>query len=227
MYDGYNVVLVLDGKNSNATTKKYRWGLDLSGLSGNATSAGVVVQASLPAAGIHGAGGIGGLLAVCETQGTPSTSDDAGYWYLYDANGNVGQSLATTKDTQGSIAGAASTPAARYEYDPYGNVTGPDPDGDGDWQEHATAYALANPIRFSTRWFDPETGLGQWPRRYYVPRLGRWTSRDPIGEDGGLNLYAFGRNRAPQAIDALRAHPKTCEDGQLVAKSRLCRRVSG
>ncbi len=39
--------------------------------------------------------------------------------------------------------------SARYEYDPYGNVIGPDPDEDGDWQEHATAYALANPIRFS------------------------------------------------------------------------------
>ncbi len=226
MYDGYNVVLVLDGKNSNATTKKYTWGLDLSGLSGNATSAGVVVQASLPAAGIHGAGGIGGLLAVCETQGTPSTSDDASYWYLYDANGNVGQILATTKDGQGAINGVASSPAARYEYDPYGNVIGPDPDGDGDWQEHAAAYALANPIRFSTKWLDTETALAYYGYRYYSPRLGRWVSRDPIGHSAratrqddtqrqpnnqvtrfslGLdpNLFAFVRNSPTGTVDPL------------------------
>ncbi len=35
VYDGYNVVLVLDGKNSNATTKKYTPALHIStGLRG-------------------------------------------------------------------------------------------------------------------------------------------------------------------------------------------------
>jgi len=27
--------------------------------------------------------------------------------------------------------------------------------------------------------------------RAYDPELGRWLSADPIGEDGGLNLYAY------------------------------------
>jgi hypothetical protein len=27
--------------------------------------------------------------------------------------------------------------------------------------------------------------------RYYNPTTGRWISRDPIGEEGGLNLYGF------------------------------------
>ncbi len=27
--------------------------------------------------------------------------------------------------------------------------------------------------------------------RYYMPETGRWLSTDPIGEDGGLNLYAY------------------------------------
>jgi hypothetical protein len=27
--------------------------------------------------------------------------------------------------------------------------------------------------------------------RYYSPELGRWLSRDPIGENGGWNLYGF------------------------------------
>lgn len=37
--------------------------------------------------------------------------------------------------------------------------------------------------------------------RYYEPVLGRWPSRDPIGELGGLHLYAFVRNRSLNAID--------------------------
>ncbi|MGB9620578.1 MAG: RHS repeat domain-containing protein, partial [Armatimonadota bacterium] len=114
------------------------------------------------------------------------------YWFVYDANGNVGQILAA----------ADWSVAARYEYDPYGNVIGPDPDEDGDWMDDATAYALANPIRFSTKWFDPETGLGYWGERYCSPRLGRWMSRDPIEERGGVNLYAFVLNAPSIAIDA-------------------------
>jgi uncharacterized protein RhaS with RHS repeats len=28
-------------------------------------------------------------------------------------------------------------------------------------------------------------------RRFYDPDLGRWISRDPIGEIGGVNLYQY------------------------------------
>ncbi len=38
---------------------------------------------------------------------------------------------------------------------------------------------------------------------YYSPRQGRWLSRDPIGEKGGANLYAFNRNAPPNGYDAL------------------------
>jgi len=174
VYDGCNVVMVLQGT-SNTVKAKYTWGLDLSGS-------------------IHGAGGIGGLLAAVETQGTAVETDDQRYWFFYDANGNVGQVLDATNT--GNI-----TIAAHYEYDPYGNVIGPDPDGDGDWQEHASAFTLANPIRFSTKWFDDETGLGYWGQRYYDPRTGRWTSQDPIEDDGGLNLYAMLGNRVLDLFD--------------------------
>ena len=37
--------------------------------------------------------------------------------------------------------------------------------------------------------------------RYYNPEVGRWVNRDPIQEWGGLNVYAFVRNRAPNEVD--------------------------
>ncbi|MCO5043845.1 MAG: RHS repeat-associated core domain-containing protein [Kiritimatiellae bacterium] len=39
--------------------------------------------------------------------------------------------------------------------------------------------------------------------RYYSPQLGRWLNRDRIGERGGLNLYSFVKNNAPNGIDLL------------------------
>ena len=39
--------------------------------------------------------------------------------------------------------------------------------------------------------------------RYYDPQTGRWPSRDPIEEDGGLNLYIFVVNEPLGGIDYL------------------------
>ena len=69
---------------------------------------------------------------------------------------------------------------ARDEYDPYGNLT-----------SEAGTYAATNRARFSTKYFDAETNLGYWGRRYYRPHIGRWLNRDPIEEVGGENLYAY------------------------------------
>jgi len=37
--------------------------------------------------------------------------------------------------------------------------------------------------------------------RWYSPSTGRWFSRDPIEEQGGMNVYLFARNRPLDAID--------------------------
>ena len=37
--------------------------------------------------------------------------------------------------------------------------------------------------------------------RYYSPEMGRWVSRDPIGERGGLNVYGFVVNLPQSSID--------------------------
>ena len=39
--------------------------------------------------------------------------------------------------------------------------------------------------------------------RYYDPQTGRWPSRDPIGEEGGINLYGFLGNRSINTYDIL------------------------
>ncbi len=87
-------------------------------------------------------------------------------------------------DTQATV--------ARYEHDPYGNTV-----------VKEGAYADANPYRFSTKWFDVETGLYYNDNRYLLPRLGRWASRDPIEESGGLNLYGYVGNAPTNTVDPL------------------------
>ena len=64
-------------------------------------------------------------------------------------------------------------------------------------------YKDANPFRFSTKWFDAQTDLGYWGYRYYSPRLGRWISRDPIGEMSGVNLFAYALNSPFSLVDPI------------------------
>lgn len=51
-----------------------------------------------------------------------------------------------------------------------------------------------NPWRFAAKRTDPETGLVYFGKRYYMPEIGRWTSRDPIGFEDGINRYVFTHN---------------------------------
>ncbi|MDD4406128.1 MAG: RHS repeat-associated core domain-containing protein [Parabacteroides sp.] len=58
-----------------------------------------------------------------------------------------------------------------------------------------------NLFQFSTKYTDSETDLVYYGYRYYSPALGRWLSRDPIEEQGGLNLYAFVNNDPVNKVD--------------------------
>ena len=55
--------------------------------------------------------------------------------------------------------------------------------------------------RFSTKYLDDETGFYYYGNRYYAPELTRWVTRDPIGENGGLNLYSFCGNNPISLFD--------------------------
>ena len=93
------------------------------------------------------------------------------YAYFSDANKNIGQLINI----------ATGTICSKYEYSPYGQLTSSDD-------------ALSNPFRFSSEYHDEETGLIYYNYRYYSLNLGRWLSRDPIGERGSLSLYCMLRN---------------------------------
>jgi len=133
---------------------------------------------------LQGAGGIGGLLAW-------SRSDDQKtFLYCFDANGNVTEILDAD---DGSL-------AADYTYNPYGRV----PHSDYEEDEN-------NPFRFSSKYSDDETDLAYYGYRYYSPETGRWPSRDPIGERGGVNPYAFVLNSPVMGVDLVGLKCRLCK----------------
>ena len=127
---------------------------------------------------LEGAGGAGGLLSVTIRNGAHAGI----YLTAFDGNGNV----------VALINAATGEEAARYEYGPFGEPL------------RATGtLAKLNPFRFSTKYTDDETGLLYYGHRYYNPATGRWLSRDPIEEEGGINLYGFVGNQPTMGIDLL------------------------
>ena len=63
--------------------------------------------------------------------------------------------------------------------------------------------AKVNPFQFSTKFDDDETDFLYYGYRYYNPSTGRWLSRDPIGEIGGLPLYCLLSNDGLDSVDRL------------------------
>jgi RHS repeat-associated protein len=46
-------------------------------------------------------------------------------------------------------------------------------------------------IRFQGQYFDDESGLHYNTFRHYDPECGRFVTQDPIGLEGGFNLYLY------------------------------------
>ena len=109
------------------------------------------------------------------------TYDGETYYYVTDGNKNVM-----------SLIDAAGTKVAEYVYDPFGRLL-----------SSTGSLAEINPFRFSSEYHDDETGLVYYNYRYYSPELGRWISRDPIEEEGGVNLYAMVGNNPIMYNDLL------------------------
>ncbi len=68
---------------------------------------------------------------------------------------------------------------SHYRYSPFGDTV------------QVLREDVPNRLRFMGREHDEETGLVFMRARYYDPELGRFISEDPIGLEGGINLYAL------------------------------------
>jgi RHS repeat-associated protein len=122
------------------------------------------------------AAGIGGLVMF-----TDHTSGPTYHFAAYDGNGNVT-----------ALVQSDGTPSARYEYSAFGEMI-----------RQSGSFAKANAFRWSTKFWDEETGLSYYGSRYYKASAGRWIGRDPVEEEAGNNLYAFLGNNPLNSFDLL------------------------
>ena len=140
---------------------------------------------------LQGAGGVGGLLLAEEIPVSGSGSPIAHY-PGFDGNGNV--VLMTT--ASGAVEG-------QWRYGAFGRTVSS--------SAASGSYAARQPWRFSGKYLDGEVeirgGVAYYGFRHYFAELGRWLSRDPIGERGGENLYAMVGNNPVFWIDGLGLNP--------------------
>jgi RHS repeat-associated protein len=73
-------------------------------------------------------------------------------------------------DQQGNV-------TASYDYDPYGKLT--------------NSPAKLPEFGYAGMQYHAASGLYLTKYRVYEPQSGRWLSRDPIEEEGGINLYGY------------------------------------
>jgi len=59
------------------------------------------------------------------------------------------------------------------------------------------------PLRIRLKSRRPLPGVAYYGYRYYDPVTGRWPSRDPIEESGGINLYGFLGSDGVNEVDVL------------------------
>ena len=104
---------------------------------------------------MQGAGGIGGLLARTDTNGSA--------FYHADGNGNIT-----------ALVNLSGTVVAKYLYDSFGNPLGM-------WGPLATE----NTIKYSSMETYDKAGIVLFTYRIYVPNLQRFLNQDPIQENGG------------------------------------------
>jgi len=118
---------------------------------------------------------------------------------VYDGNGNIVRYL-----------NSSAEPVANYAYDPFGNLV-------------ASNGVLKDEFnyRFSTK--RDMGGLYYYGLRLYDSANGVWISRDPIGENGGINLHAFVGNDGINYVDILGMGWFTqCCNGEEISKWYQC-----
>ena len=87
-----------------------------------------------------------------------------------------------------ALTNSAGALAKTYTYDSFGNFT-------------ASAGLVTNPLQYTGREFDPETGIYYYRARFYDPHSGRFMSEDPARFDQGGNFYVYVSNTPTLLID--------------------------
>ena len=102
-------------------------------------------------------------------------------YYQFDANGNTAQ-----------LTGSGGAVLNSYSYLPFGEPLRP-------------PRRFANPFTFVGQFgvMREGNGLDYMRNRWYDPAQGRFTQQDPIGLDGGTNLYAYAVNAPTDFVDPL------------------------
>lgn len=93
--------------------------------------------------------------------------------------------------------------------------------GQQKWQAKYTAFGQAEilnnlviqNLRFPGQYYDAESGLHQNYFRDYEPKIGRYIQADPIGLDGGINVYGYAYQNPVRYTDPLGLWVKRCGRG--------------
>ena len=80
-----------------------------------------------------------------------------------------------------SLSNSAGALANTYTFDSYGKLT-------------ASTGTLTNPLQYTGREFDAETGQCLYRARYFDQNVGRFVSEDPIHFKAGVDFYTYVRN---------------------------------
>jgi RHS repeat-associated protein len=123
----------------------------------------------------------------------------ASYYYHYDGLGSVTV-----------LSDASKTVVASYVYDPWGNIL-------------EETGSVENPFRYTGREWDAESRSYYYRARYYDPEVGRFTTKDPIGFAGGVNLYGYVRGNPIRYLDPW----GLCEKGDPAGPKRDPRDLNG
>jgi RHS repeat-associated protein len=117
--------------------------------------------------------------------------DGTGGTVFYHANNLY--CVAALSDTSGTV-------VERMAYSAYGTTMVRTADG----ASARTTSIAANPVAYTGRRVDNETGVCYYRHRLYAAELGRFLSRDPIGyEAGDSSLYRYVSSRPCGAVDPL------------------------
>jgi len=141
-------------------------------------------------------------------------------YFLYDSMRqpicelNSGGTVTATNSfgANGLVSRNTSAGSVFYEFDVHGsvtnrlnpsgaNITTSTTDAFGDVASTATA---SDPFGYGAEfgyYTDNETGLVLTTYRYYDPSVGRYLNRDPVGYNGGVNIYNYTANNPTNRVD--------------------------